>query len=800
MRGFARIFMNTAAKTRAFSAALALALSCAEPKASAEEGLWLPEQLGELSRTLSSRGFELDAKDLWSDTGGLMRAAVNLSGCSAAFVSSSGLVATNYHCALRAVSTQSSVEHDFLKQGFLAKKPADELEAKGYTLEIVESIRDVTREVLGGTSGVADDRARWAAIETAQKKLVLECERPDPSLRCDVQSLYMGSEFRLFRKREIRELRLVYAPPAGVGDYGGEVDNWTWPRHTGDFALLRAYVAEDGKSAEHSPRNVPYKPRFWLKLGRDGIHPGDFVAVLGYPGVTRRQLTSAGVERFVSHSLPATVSLLSEWLEAIDEVSKTSAGLPIKLASQRKAIANRLKNAQGTLERLRQVNFVDRRRREEQRMAEYGAGKGHEAAAAALRALTELGKARLEHADREFLLDQTSAGPPLLAVAIDLVRRAREREKPDLEREPQYMDRNGALLWKLEERRLRDFVPEAEAELLSSLVTAAEKLPENARIGALHKLAGPSSERARLARTLLPRIRASGLGSVELAKTLFDSGKASELAHSTDPLLILAEELVPDLEALENARKAERGLEARAASAYFEALKAVRGGPIYADANGTLRLSYARVMGYEPRDGVLARPQTTLEGAMQKHTGLVPFDLPKGVRERAAAAKTSPWADTHLGDVPVCFLSNADTTGGNSGSPVINGKGELVGLNFDRVWENVANDFGYSPERSRNIAVDIRYLLWMLDRVENATGLLKELGITESRTAAGRAPLANRKKPSTDSQDLEPPPKPRCGCRAAGQPAGDWSGVVAGLLGLFAASRLRARAGHERAV
>ena len=768
------------------------------PRAAAEEGQWLPEQIVDLDRTqLASRGLELEPKDLWSDGGGLLRAAVSLSGCSAAFVSKAGLVVTNHHCAYRAIQAQSAPEKDLLKNGFMAKKRGDELEAKGYTLNVIEGIDDVTREVLAGAASAPDDRTRWVNIERAQKRLSVECEKKHPGLRCDVTSLYLGSQFRLTRKRELTDIRLVYAPASAVGNFGGDVDNWMWPRHTGDFALLRAYAASGGKPAPFSTKNVPYQPAAWLEIGHEGVGPGDFVAVLGYPGVTRRYLPSAAVEGYVQQTLPASVELYQDWIDALDRIAQRSAVDALRLAAQRKSLANRLKSAQGALEGLARMNLVDKRKAQERRMTELAKRPEHAAHAPALAQLTNLAKNQRERAAREFLLDQLSNGPPLLALGIDLVRRARERRKPELERELPYMERNATLLWKSLERRQRDFVPEAEAELLAALVQRAHALPEPQRLAAFERLQSGQPTREQQVLGLAQRIRSSRLRDAEYVRRVFDAASLSD-ADLADPLLALASELSDALDELDAQRKAERGLEARLAPGYFALWKAMRGGASYPDANGTLRFSYARVIGYEPQDGLLARPQTTLRGALRKHTGVAPFDLPKTLRDRAPAARTSYWTDAQLDDVPVCFLSNADTSGGNSGSPVINGKGQLVGLNFDRVWENVAGDFAYSPERSRNISVDVRYMLWLLDRVENAGHLLNELGLAGYRAEArkhDRAGAQRLAKHAPETPDGETEDEGRCSCRFAGarpRPAAGWlvATLVACAFGFGQARRL----------
>ncbi len=721
----------------------------------ADEGQWTPRQLAELDADeLRKLGLELEPRQLWNDDGGgLMRAAVNLSGCSAAFVSERGLIATNHHCAYRAIQGQSTPEANHLERGFLAKSPGEELLAKGYTVRVLVAIRDVTARVHAAMQGKSDDRERFRAAERAQKQIVLECEKKDPALRCAAESFYLGARFELFEAIELRDIRLVYAPPAAIGEYGGDVDNWMWPRHTGDFALLRAWAAPNGKSAEHAKDNVPYRPSAHLKIGTSGVRPGDFVAVMGYPRRTNRYLPTAEVERQVDQVLPALIDLYGEWLDVLAEEKKRGEAVAIKLAALEKSLANRHKNARGMLDGIARMRLLERRRGEERALSDWAKTADRKRYGDALGKLAALAKQRRDSFGKDFLLEQAPRGPNLLAVAIDLTRRARERKKPDLERDPAYMDRNASQLWKTQERRVRDFDPKVDARLIAALAARSKRLPEPDRLRALET---PATAQV---------LATTELSKLELVREMFDAEPERVLA-SADPLLVLARKLVDPIEAARATDEARSGIELAAGPLYFEMLKQVRKGAVYPDANGTLRLSYATVKGYEPRDGLIAKPQTTLSGALAKHTGNPPFALPGAVRDKAAGAKTSYWADAELGDLPLCFLSNADTTGGNSGSPVVNGKGELVGLNFDRVWENIAGDFGYSNDRSRNISVDVRYMLWLLDRVDDAGALLTELGVAELRS---RPP---ERKASAPPPASEPKPEPKAGC-AIGAPGGE---------------------------
>lgn len=749
--------------------------------AHADEGQWPPDQIAALDKAkLTGYGLELTPEALWNPegdekTGGLLRAAVKLSGCSAAFISPEGLIATNHHCAYRALQGQSTVESDYATNGFLARSRAEELEAKGATVRIVRRVEDVTERIRlaaamattdSSSSGArgetpAMDRARHRAIVRARKELVATCEKT-AGARCDVAELYGGSEYRLFEYLELRDVRLVYAPPAAVGEYGGEIDNWMWPRHTGDFALLRAYVGPDGLPADHSSENVPYQPAQHLKVSAEGVAPGGFVAVLGYPGRTRRHMHAAEVTRWIDQVLPGIVSLYGEWLDILEKLAATDEAVRIKISALQKSLANRHKNARGMLDGIAHMKLGEARRAEDARLrawADRPENLDHGGVLIDLDALSAA--ARGGHA-RASLLGMLGRAPNLVAVAIDLVRHAREQAKPDLERQDRYMKRNQARVWKDIERRLRDFDARVDAALLASLLARDAALPAKQRIAALARLAGKRTGlREAFMDVATQLFQRTALADPALVERLWKDPAA--LAKHRDPVLVLARQLADDIETLERAEEAREGAMARLLPRYFDMLRAVRSGPIYPDANGTLRFSYATVEGYDKWNGQTQEPQTVLAGAVAKHTGRDPFDLPEPIREHAGAARKSRWSDPALDDVPVCFLSTADTTGGNSGSPVIDGKGRLVGLNFDRVWENIAGDFAYNTDHSRNISVDIRYLLWILDVVEDADFLLAEMGIEPQQ------PPAAAKASAPASKTSEAPPKKvgsGCGCRA----------------------------------
>ena len=695
--------------------------------ARADEGQWMPEQISELDQgQLKSLGLQLSAEQLWGgDDGGVMRAIVNLSGCSAGFVSPKGLVATNHHCAYRAIQANSAVDHDYLTDGFLAADQAGELDSKGTTVKVLMEVTDVTAEVRKAADGVTSPGERARKVDLARKTLVEACEKEDAANRCRVAEFYNGSLYQLHRYVEFPDVRLVYAPPSSVGNYGGEVDNWMWPRHTGDFSLMRVYATKDGKPAEYSEDNVPYEPKRWLTPSTEGVEPGDFVAVLGYPGHTDRYLPFSEVTRQVEQFLPARVELYGEWIRILEEAGERDPAVKIKVAARLRSLANRHKNARGMIDGIKRNGILARREAEEKKLAEWAKGQG-KAYAGVLEGLDALTQARRDGFERDFLVGNLSGGAGSLALAIDLVRLARERKKPDLERDSSYQDRELTSLWKREQGRIRDFDAAVDTALMRDIFGRIEKLPAAQRFTGV----GAADVAAIVGKTKVT--------DEAFAKELFDAADLAAIEASRDPMIALARELVVAIEAQEDAQYEQTGKMFELGPKYFDMLRAVRGGAVYPDANGTLRFSYATVKGYAPRDGLVATPQTTLAGQVAKHTGEEPFDLPQKVRDAAPLAGTTYWSDPALGDVPVCFLSTADTTGGNSGSPVIDGQGRWVGLNFDRVWENIAGDFGYTVDRSRNVTVDVRYLFWTLDEVVGAKALMDELGIADKADADPR--------------------------------------------------------------
>ncbi len=737
----------------------------------AEEGQWMPKQIGELDATkLAQMGLQLKPSEIWNETdGGLMKAIVNLSGCSAGFVSERGLVATNHHCAYGAIQANSTVEHDYLTDGFVAQTLTDELPAKGRSVKVLQEIRNVTGEVRAAADEATDPVQRAKAVEATTKRLVDACEAQGDGHRCTVRNFYSGSDYQLFDYLEYEDVRLVFAPPSMVGNFGGEVDNWMWPRHSGDFTLLRVYAGPDGKPAKFAAQNEPLTPERWLQVSPEGVSEGDFVSVMGYPGHTDRYLPLPELQRRLDQSLPARVDLFGQWIDLLTEKGEADPAVKIKVAATLRRLANVHKNSRGMLDGIRRLGLLARRETEDAAL-EAWAKSADAKFANVLPDLEALSAERRALFGRDFAVENVKRAGNVVAIAIDLVRRAKERTKPDIERVDTYRDRGEAKLWATMERRLRDYDGNVDEGTLRVLLRWVAALPEEQRFTALDEAGA------------MKMLVATEAADPDFVKATFDAADWDAIEASTDPLIVWAREVVEEIEALELRRKERQGRELVLGPLYFEMAKAVREGPVYPDANGTLRFSYATVRGYSPQEGLVATPFTSVAGQVAKHSGVDPFDLPQPVRDAAAAAPSTFWADPELGDVPVCFLASGDTTGGNSGSPVVDGQGRWVGLNFDRVWENIAGDVGYAIDRSRNIIVDIRYILWLIDDVYGAKGLIDELGLREQADAGPRprvakAPAGATTGASADSptpqdapaDEYGPDPK-KLGCRVGSDP------------------------------
>jgi hypothetical protein len=696
------------------------------------EGMWPWEDLSRLDeRELRARGLELRLEEIWSPgEGGLAGAVVGLRGCTASFISPDGLMVTNHHCAYGAIQRNSTQERNLLEEGYLASSREEELSGHGMQALVFRRHTDVTQDVLGQMPEGLDDLQRMEYIERREKEIVARCEsRPDT--RCEVARVNDGLRFVLLTNLEIRDVRLVAAPPESLGSFGGEVDNWHWPRHSMDFTLLRAYVGEDGSPAEYSPDNVPYHPERWLEVSTRGVDAGDLVMVLGTPYSTSRYLTAAAVRRDLEWYYPTRVEVFSAWVDVLEQACREVPDACLATASDVRALDNALTNARGMIAGLRRTEAVAQREEREEELVEWIASdpEKKERWQGVVAELSDFAGRDRESRDRDFLLRYLLRGSKLLGQARAITKWAAEREKPDAEREPGYQERDREDLLMAARKVDKSLHSEVERRVLVFFLERMSGLEEDRRPAALDEALGGDWSPASI-RAFVDGLVAGTRLFDEAERLRLYEASLSELESSSDSVVQLALALAPELDAYDERRKRRAGGLSRLRPPFLEALIAFTGADFYPDANATPRISFATVAGYSPRDGVWYLPFTTLSGLVEKNTGEPPFDAPADVLSAIALDEAGEYEDADLDDVPACFLSNADTTGGNSGSPVLDGTGRLVGLNFDRVYENIAGDYGYDPEMSRNIMVDVRAVLWYLDRVLEAEHLLEELAAT----------------------------------------------------------------------
>jgi hypothetical protein len=677
-------------------AGVLIALAAAACALYAEEGKWTPQQVLQIdSRWLKQQGLELPVSRLWDPKRGtgLLAAAVSVPGCSAAFVSANGLILTNHHCLFSLIQEHSTPQRDLITNGFLSNSREEELPGKTMRVNVPRKFTDVTKEVEAAVPAGADDLTRSKAIEAKQKEMVAACEKI-PGNRCSVGAFDGGLQYVLIEGMELTDIRLVYAPPRAIGEFGGEIDNFRWPRHVGDFAIARAY--KDGK---------PYQPEFFFPISRAGVKPGDFVMLMGYPGRTFRSLTAEEMSNERRFRFEMVHDVYGEWIKLLEETSKGSAEGSIAVAATLKSLNNSNTNAQGQLAGLTRGRLIEKQKANDDAVVAWASAKpAYAKALEAKKELDRLAEERRKTAVRDYLYSVIPVGALSLRHAAILVRLASERQKLDAEREPGYQNRDMQRLQAVLEREQKNFYQPSDEAMLKSWLARAQKEEISAARGV----------------NASDLLRGTKVTNVTERLKMFEE-TTGQLRARNDPMLNLALALEPELREWKARTDARDGAVARLRPEWRKAVIAHAGKPVAPDANSTLRVSFAHVRGYFPNDGVEYTPQTTLAGLIEKHTGEEPFAAPQIILNAAKTAKAN--------QIPLNFLADADTTGGNSGSPVVNGRGELVGLNFDRVWENVANDFGYNPDFARNISVDIRFLLWLLEDVQHASYVVRELGL-----------------------------------------------------------------------
>lgn len=701
-----------------------------------DEGQWLPSQIRSMDwKQLQERGMKLTPDEVWHpERGGLINAAVKIGvegrgNCSAAFVSAEGLVVTNHHCGVDAIAGLSSLKHNYLKEGFVARSLEQELETN-MVVDVVRGMKDVTDSIHAAQERAGNALERYDYTQAEIERLVTEGEKDpetgekDPMTTCYVASFFEGREYHLYYRTRITDVRMVYAPPIGTADYGGNVDNWEWPRHSGDFVFFRTYVAPDGTPRHYHPDNVPYVPEHFMKVAKHGISEGDLVMIIGYPARTVRYLTSVAVQERQGFEYPKRRDVLLQLIDVLEEASVDDGEKELQLSATLASLTNIEKNHLGMVEGLARNAVVDRKIREEEGFTDWAKRTGRIKYLEILEGLLNLDHEEKTTQEKDLLIrlllfQRLRDLMPLLAALDDMVHKAGQSEEGEPLRYPD------DLLAAIASDNVTRDLDTIQKPLMEILLEEARNLPEGQRLSGTEVLADSDVPADEMIGRL---IDASEMKSGEARVALLLGGRKA-IEASQDPLVCLARGLATEVDDFNVRRRTRLGERIAIGQSWIDAQRAWRGESFYPDANSTLRVSVATVKGYSPSDAIRYDPFTTVAGMLAKNTGTSPFKMPEVLVEAARRRWLSQYRSTTLGDVPVCFLADGDTTNGNSGSPVVNGEGELVGLNFDRVFENVSCDFGWDPQRSRNISLDIRFVLWHLESVMPAPRLLKEMGV-----------------------------------------------------------------------
>ncbi|MBK8497473.1 MAG: S46 family peptidase [Flavobacteriales bacterium] len=701
--------------------------------ARAHEGMWLPTLLKSIEGDLQSAGLKLSAEDIYSINRGSIKDAIVLfgGGCTAEVISSQGLILTNHHCGFGQITAHSSLEHDYLKNGFWAANHAAELRNPGLTATFVVRMEDVTDRILPliGADVNANEELRRELVARLIKPIVEEATK-GTHYKAVVRPFNYGNSYYLIVTETFTDVRLVGAPPSGIGKFGGEVDNWMWPRHTGDFSIFRIYAGADNKPAEPSDANVPFVPRHVLPISMDGVQEGDYAMIFGFPGQTQRYLSSYGVDYVLNTADPMRVGMRTASLGVIDAAMRSSDALRLKYADKQSSIANAWKKWIGEMRGLKELNTLDRKRAYE---AEYQQRASAIDSTVYIAALAELARLYAEvkpyFTARDAFVEMAYYGPEMLVFASSFSpliegqqaliaegkfdAAAAERMTGAEGFFANYDAETDKRIFKALLPLYRQHVPAELAPAILKEIDTKYKGNTDAWVDAIYARS-VFTDHARLKKALAkPSAKA-------FKKLLRDPGYRAASSFFSSFL----EKVRP--QAAAQALRIEAMMRT-----YVKGMTVLYPDKTYwPDANSTLRLSYGKVEGSTPRDAVTYMHYTTLDGIVEKHVpGDPDFEVPQRLLDLNRTKDFGPYG-VH-GTMPVCFTSSLHTTGGNSGSPVLNSRGELIGLNFDRTWESTMSDIQFDPDKCRNICADIRYVLFVIDKYAGAKHLVDEMTLVK---------------------------------------------------------------------
>lgn len=684
--------------------------------AHADGGMWIPSLIGRNIADMQSKGFKLTADDIYSVNNASLKDAVVIfgGGCTAEIVSDDGLIFTNHHCGYSQIQSHSTLEHDYLTDGFWAMSRNEELPNEGLSVSMLVRIADVTDSVLAPIDGVAAEAAISQNIRAVRN--AASC---NGQYETEVKPIYAGNQYILYVYEVYRDVRLVGAPPSSIGKFGGDTDNWVWPRHTGDFSIFRIYANKDNKPASYSPDNVPYKPRRHLKINIGGVKEGDFTMVIGYPGTTTLYAPASYVEMLQKRVYPKFIELRDAKLDVMDRYSKADALTRIQYASKMASTANAWKKWKGVVIGLDRFGIVDAKRNSEN---ELRSAMGGCPELDVYDSIYAAGSAYDKYELARGYIGEIMRGGVELTTAAGMVASRLAKESDDAVLEAVDI---------LKSNFYKDYNPKLAKEMATAVLEVFVKYMPDEFVPATIK-----SRKGSVADFVNSLFDKSIFSNVDNITAMVEKGKLMQLRSKMldDKATALFDECVEIYRHTLPASLEATGVDvAEVNKTYMSRLmKAYPDSVFRPDANLTMRVAYGNVAGYEARDAVSYLPFTTLDGIIAKgNMGVYDYVVPERLAELYRTADYGRFADAD-GKMHVCFAATNHTTGGNSGSPVLNANGELIGLNFDRAWDGIMSDLVFSPELSRNITLDIRYLLFVVDKYAGAGYLIDELDMVDA--------------------------------------------------------------------
>lgn len=697
------------------------------PPALPEEGMYPLSELKNVN--LKKAGLKISVSDIYNPKGiSLIDALVSLGGCTGSFVSPEGLIITNHHCAFGDISAASTTENNYLKNGFSAKTRQDEIPNRRSQIRIMESYEDVSDQVLKAVENITDPVERIEAIAKKRTELAAAATDNAKNITAQVSEMFIGKTYVLFKYRVIRDLRLVYAPPRTIGEFGGESDNWVWPRHTGDFSFYRAYVAPDGSSAPYSKDNVPFKPKKFLQVSAKGVEEGDFLFVLGYPGRTFRHYPSQYVDYQYKYQLPYVSDLYEFQINNMLALSKGNAELELRYASRIKGLANTMKNYKGKIEGLRKLQLVEQKKQEEILMKKFVEADPK---------MKKLYGTLFNDLDREYtkLMNMAQAllfyqnGISSSAAnrnAASLLEYAVEMAKPEKDRKAAYSTSGLEATKTALVTNAGNVDPKTEVPLLLKVLKDALKFEASSKITALYNALGNNATEAGVNNLVNEVIMKSAVTNKDAMQAMLLKTPAEIM---NDPVVKFVQEASAQRTFVNSENDKINGTLNKLLAQFVDAKAAFKNKGFIPDANSTLRLTYGHVKGYSPADATYYKPITTLDGVIEKSYLGEDYAIPPTLKDLYEKKDFGQFYSKKSKGLPVAMLYDMDTTGGSSGSPVLNAYGEIVGVNFDRAYGATVNDYAWNEAYSRSIAVDMRYVLWVTQKFNNGGYLFKEMGI-----------------------------------------------------------------------